>query len=268
LNAEIAAALARFFEEGRGPSHHELDRLFNKHGLGQFDPRSEHPSDKTGKLKRIRIGLSDASEHSYRESEAFTKDLIALLRARGCFAPGDQFAGQPNIRQLRSALDHVGWRLSPSGELLPTVPLGSLQGSDLTEALTAYVGRIQRGAEDAPLTIGTAKDLVETAARHVMVEETGAYDRRVDFPTTLFKAAAQKGVGTPSGRMIDDLDQDPQRALEQALMLAALALNRLRRDEGAGHGRPHPSKASQRQGRIAAQVAALETTVLLPEVID
>ena len=265
MNSEVAAALARFFEDGRGPSHDELTNLFGRCGLTRFDPRAQDPSGNVGKLKRVRVGLTDAADREPKASSDFTKGLIALLRARGCFAANsDQFAGVGNVEALRAALDSAGWHLSSSGELLPAFPLGSLEGKELSIALTSYVRRIQQGMDDAALTVGTAKDLLEAAARHVLVESNGTYDTRMDFPTTVFRAATVRGLGSPTGHMLDDLDRDPQRALEQALILAALAVNRLRRDEGTGHGRPHPSKASVQQGKVAAQCAALVTSILLP----
>ncbi len=63
--------------------------------------------------------------------------------------------------------------------------------------------------------------------------------------------------------IIQGLDRDPVRALEQALFLAVCAVNRYRNQEGTGHGRPHLSRASEDQARPAGNVAGVVTTMLL-----
>lgn len=128
--------------------------------------------------------------------------------------------------------------------------------------------RIQRGADDSALTIGTAKDLLEAAARHRVVELVGAYNEREGFPNTVFRACTAAGVAVPSSTMMHELDDNPFRALEQSLILVGLAINRLRNAEGIGHGRPQRTKASYRQGVVAAQAAASVCFLLLPELTD
>jgi hypothetical protein len=265
VNSEIASALARFFEEGKGPSHDELDRVFLKSNLSRFDPAPDAASRSVGKMKRVRGGLLDGSQADPAATLLFVKDLIAMLKARGCFIQGnDQYAGEPAIRAAQSAMRAVGWRLDASGDFYPA-SIAGLEGRDLSEALKQYVRRIQRASDDDALTIGSAKELLEAAARHVTVETTGSFDRRADFPTTLFRASTMAGTGVPTSRMIDDLDADAFRAVEQGLALTALAINRLRNLEGTGHGRPTPTRATRRQGIIAAQAAAAICYVLLSE---
>ena len=265
MNSEIASALARFFEEGKGPSHDELDRVFLKSNLSRFDPAPDAASRRVGKMKRVRGGLLDGSQADPAATLLFVKDLIAMLKARGCFIQGnDQYAGEPAIRAAQSAMRAVGWRLDASGDFYPE-SIAGLEGRDLSEALKQYVRRIQRASDDDALTIGSAKELLEAAARHVTVEATGSFDRRADFPTTLFRASTMAGTGVPTSRMIDDLDTDAFRAVEQGLALTALAINRLRNLEGTGHGRPTPTRATRRQGIIAAQAAAAICYVLLSE---
>lgn len=216
-------------------------------------------------MKRVRGAVLEASQDDPVATVRFVKDLTAMLKARGCFTPGsDQYAGEAAVQAARAALKGVGWRLDASGDLTPE-NIAALEGRDLSEALRSYVRRIQRADDDDALTIGSAKELLEAAARHVTVEATGSFDKHADFPTTLFKASTLAGTGLPTSRMMDDLDPDPFRAVEQALALTALAINRLRNVEGTGHGRPTPTRATRRQGVIAAQAAAAVCYVLLSE---
>ena len=268
MNSEIASAFARFFEGGRGPSHDELDRVFAKAKFARFDPAQRDESGSVGKLKRVRGALLEGSEADQPAALQFVRDLAALFKARGCFTPGsEQYAGEPIIQAAQRAMRAVGWQLDASGDLYPT-RLAGLEGRELSEALRQYVRRIQRAGDDSALTIGTAKELLEAAARHVMVEDSGSYDTRADFPTTLFRASTVLGTGVPTARMIQDLDEDPARAVEQALALTALAINRHRNEEGTGHGRPQPTRATQRQGLIASHAAAAVTYVLIRELTE
>lgn len=268
MNSEIASAYARFFDAGKGPSHDELDRLFAKANFGQFDPAPD-PSNRTaGKLKRVRGALLDGEEADKPAALAFVIGLTAMLKARGCFdLESDQYADGATVRATQAAMKGAGWRLEESGDLYPSA-LAGLDSRDLSDALQQYVRRIQRGADDDALTIGTAKDLLEAVARHVMVERTGVYDARADFPTTLFRASTVLGVGLPTGKMINELDKDPFLALEQALLLAALAVSRLRNEVGTGHGRPQPTPAMKRQGIVTAHAAAAVAHVLLHELTE
>jgi hypothetical protein len=45
----------------------------------------------------------------------------------------------------------------------------------LTDALRAYVDRINRNPDDAALQVGTGKDLDEAVARHVLEQRLGSY---------------------------------------------------------------------------------------------
>ena len=88
------------------------------------------------------------------------------------------------------------------------------------------------------------------------------------FPATLVQAAATRGIAIPPTSMIDLLDRDATRGLQQALILAAIAINRLRNSEGTGHGRPHATKVERVQGRLAAETAAAVCYLLLPDSIN
>ena len=92
--------------------------------------------------------------------------------------------------------------------------LESLEGAELSEALRLYVRRARVGHSDAALVTGTAKDLLEAAARHALVEKTGSYDERMNFPMTLYHAFYAEGLATPPGDVLDawesKLDPDPR----------------------------------------------------------
>jgi len=260
--------MARFFEGSKGPSHDELNRLFAQTGFARFDPSRSAAAGTVGKLKRVRGALMDGAEADPVAALAFVRGLTAMLKARGAFDPDSpQYAGEAIIGAARTAMNSVGWRLEDTGALHPT-SIAGLVGRDLGDALEQYVRRIQTASDDEALTVGSAKELLEAAARHVLVEESGAYDERADFPTTMFRAATTLGTGVPTSKMIQDLDADPFRALEQALVLASIAVSRFRNREGTGHGHPRVSRATRRQGIVTAHAAAAVAYLLLHELTD
>ncbi len=258
LNDEVMTALARFFDEGRGPSHDELDRLVTRAGLRSADPRASGDTT-VGKMKRIRAVLGYAIDNEPAKGAALVKSLVGSLRACGCFRGGsDQFAGEASVDALRSSLRNLGMDLDASGTLRPTL-LENLEGTELTDALWAYVRRARTGADDPELVIGTAKNLEEAAARHVLKEKTGQYPTHGNFPTALAQAFMLLGL-SPSTHQ---LDRDPYRALQEAIYLLGCAVNRLRNEKGDGHGRPEEAVATRLEGRLSSEAAALVTELLL-----
>lgn len=264
MSEELAACLAEFFTGGKGPSHHQLDQLLAREGLSTFDPAPADPR-KVGKMKRVRQALGLGFEERPEATLRCATRLVGLLRAAGSFsAEREDYVGGPRIGAAQSAFRSHGWTLEANGSLYRT-SLQALEDRELPVALRAYVRRIQQGTDDAALTVGTAKDLLEAAARQATVTAAGSYEKRMHFPTTVFRACTQLGVAVPTGAMLSDVDRDPYRGLEQALVLAAIQISRLRNAEGSGHGRPEVAKVERRQGLIAAQAAAVACLVLLPQ---
>jgi hypothetical protein len=188
LTEEIISAVARFFEEGRGPSHDELTRLFRRNGLQAADPATS--GDTIGKMKRVREVLSYALDTDPEAGDRVVVAIIGTVKARGGFRrTSDAYAGDEVVNAARDAFRVAGFELDPEGNLHQAL-LSDLQGVAATEALRAYVRRAHSGSEDAALVLGTGKELAEATARHVLVERTGTYPTRDNFPMTLYQAFA------------------------------------------------------------------------------
>ena len=260
LNEELIRLLPRFVDQ-RGPSHDEISRMVARAGLSDAESDGQDGVQR-GKVKRLRMILAHAIDRQPDEGERFVKLFVNQVRASGGFLVGTpDCPGTETVAQLREAFRRVGFDLDPEGNLRPTV-LENLVGTELTEALSAYVRRAQLGSSDPELLIGTAKNLEEATVRHVLKETTGEYATAgptANFPTTLFKAFYVLDL-TGSDAM---LDKDPYRALQQALFLLACAVNRLRNDRGDGHGRPEPGVATWLEGRLSTQSAGLVCELLL-----
>jgi hypothetical protein len=260
ISDEITSSLAKFFEGGDGPSHDELTRAFKRTGLLAGDPSAE--ASPVGKMKRVRGVLGYALDCAPAQGAALVKSLLALLRANGSFRRGSEsYAGTGKVAALRHAFRTIGFDLDSDGQVRPIL-LENLEGVELTEALWAYVRRARTGADDIELVIGTSKNLEEAAARHVLKEKLGTYPTsgpNSHFPMLLGRAFAELNLTSSTSQ----LDRDPYVALQQAIFLMGLAVNRLRNASGDGHGRPEPATATALEGRLATQASAMVTELLL-----
>lgn len=263
LSDEVVSAVARFFEAGRGPSHDELSRLFRRFGLEDEDPQKRFPAEQFGKMKRVREVLSAAIDSDAPAAEQLVKGIVGSIKARGGFrSTSEEYAGEDVVEAARDAFRAQGFDLDPGGDLRPLL-LDDLSGIAATEALTAYVRRAHHGSSDAALVLGTGKDLSEAIARHVLVKKTGAYPSEGNFPATLYQAFDRLQLAVPAQDVIAGLDKDARAAMQQALWLLAVAVNRFRNEEGIGHGRPLPATVTEEEARLSIQAMALVSQLLL-----
>jgi hypothetical protein len=96
---------------------------------------------------------------------------------------------------------------------------------ELTDALASYVRRINLNPDDAPLQVGSGKELDEATARHVLNEKVGGYPisgTAGSFPVTLGQAFTALGLKIPSTATVQGLDADPHRQVEECLFLAGM----------------------------------------------
>jgi hypothetical protein len=263
LSDEVVSAVSRFFEAGRGPSHDELTRLFRRFDLEAADPATRFPNEQIGKMKRVREVLSVAIDTNAPAGEQLVKGIVGSIKARGGFrATSDEYAGEDVIQAARDAFHAQGYDLDPAGDLRPLL-LNDLAGVAATDALAAYVRRAHAGSGDAALVLGTGKDLLEATARHALVTKTGAYPSEGNFPATLYQTFDRLQLAVPSQDAIKTLDKDARAAMQQALWLLAVAVNRFRNEEGIGHGRPLPATVSEEEARLSIQAMALVSQLLL-----
>jgi hypothetical protein len=263
LTDEVIGAIAHFFDGGAGPSHDELDRMIRRAGLEAADPRSGPDGATIGKTKRVREVLSFALDRNRDAGEKLIRFLLGSMKAAGSFRPGaPSFAGEQSIKAAREAFRSAGFELDPEGNLRAST-LDNLSGPELTDAIRAYVRRAQVGSEDAALLVGTGKDLLEATARHALVVRTGSYPSGGHFPTTLYQAFDRLALAVPPSGMVEKLDSDPVRAMDQCLWLLGVTVNRLRNAEGSGHGRPFPPTVTDEQARRAIQSMGLVSQLLL-----
>jgi hypothetical protein len=262
LNDEVVSVVSRFFDGGKGPSHEELTRMFQRTRLHEYDPLE--PGVVVGKMKRCREVLSQAIDQNQEAGEQLVKMIMGAVKASGGFRDtSENYAGNDLVEATRQAFRATGYELDPEGNLRPVL-LENLTGPNATEALMSYVRRARVGSTDAALVVGTGKDLMEATARHVLVQTTGTYPDHGNFPATLFQAFERLGLACPGQPMINGLDnQNPKKAVEQAICLLGMAVNRLRNAEGTGHGRPYLTSVSDEEAHLATQAMGIVSQFLL-----
>ena len=153
LDDSILIALSRLIDDAqtgtREPSHSDIEFCITRCNLNAGDPKSQGQT--FGKAKRVRTVLSWSIEHHIDGGRELVERITALVRGCGGFRrESPNYVGEDAIIDLRDALASEGFVLSADGELRPQV-LESLGGVEMTEVLSAYARRAQKGSDDAAL---------------------------------------------------------------------------------------------------------------------
>ena len=261
LSHPVAHAVAELVHADSPISHDQLGRIVAEVGLVAADPGTGQ-----GKVKRMRAVMQFAMANNRPAGARLAYRVLQAIRAAGGFREDDpSYIGIDAFRRVRDAYRASNFELDNDGELRPRL-LEHVPETDRHDALRTYVRRVQQGATDAALVTGTGKDLLEATARHVLQQQGQNYAGH-DFPGTLFHAFGAVGISTPSGTVIDavnkGLSQDASERLGQVLYLLGCAVNRLRNDQGTGHGRPFLATVTDREARLAVESMALISEMLL-----
>lgn len=254
LTDPIATALARLIDdaqtERRDPAHWEIEQRIDQAGLRDGDPSRQNPRP-VGKFKRVWGTLSWSLSNNPSNGEQLVASLISTVQGCGGFRPTSaNYCGAEAISNLTAAFEVEGWELTSDGVLQPRI-LDGLTGRALTVALKSYADRARRGALDNPLLTGTAKDLVEATASHVIDQMLGAAPKITNFPTLLAQAFMAVGFAIPNGPATNGTSE--QQRAERAAYELACAINGLRNKQGTGHGHPWISTVTDAQARFAIE---------------
>lgn len=253
LTDSMITALARLVDdsqiERREPSHSDIEFHIKQAGLFAADP--SNLGKPVGKSKRVRGTLSWALSNNLQAGEQLVCSLVALVQGYGGFrSTSSNFCGLEAITNLSSVFASQGWELDGDGGLRPKV-LESLVGKAMTTALVSYVDRARRGSLDSPLVTGTAKDLLEAVAAHVLTEKWGSYNSGSNFPALLGQAFNALGFATDADPVVSG--EPIHKRVERAAFVLGCTLNTLRNKEGTGHGRPWLSSVTPSQARFSVE---------------
>lgn len=264
LTPEIGYAATAVVDANRPPTHDDLTRLFRDTKLTKGDPGM----DGTGKLKRMRAVIAYALTNDRVAGGKLVNRLIKAVRASGGFrTDSPTYIGEDVYRNLRDAFRTTGFELDSDGELRPML-LDNVPEAEQHEVLKTYVRRIRKGATDAPLVTGSGKDLLEATARSVL-DSTGKSYSGTDFPGTLFHAFDALNLPTPDIPAMEafrqSLSSDARERVQQVLYLLGCEINKLRNEQGTGHGRAFAATVSDQEAKTAVQAMALISELLLAE---
>jgi hypothetical protein len=165
VSDEIAAALARFYFNGGGPSHSKLTTAFTSGGYldaAPYDPYSS--TQQVNKETRV-IRAIKAATRRPSGARALIEGLLVDLRVGGFISHGDR---QDYLKAAQRAFSRNGWLLSDDGYLSPTGLIDLSTGG--RAALDEQIGRLRRGTDDAGQLLGSAKDLLESVAKYILEE--------------------------------------------------------------------------------------------------
>ncbi|MDX6443782.1 MAG: hypothetical protein QOH71_856 [Blastocatellia bacterium] len=263
LSESILIAVVRLIDDSmvepkRQPTHYDLEFLVERNGLKDADPKAQ--GQPVGKAKRVRAILSWALENDVEVGGRFIGSLIANVQGCGGFRPSSpNYVGDEATRNAAQAFRSEGYELTSDGELHPIL-LENLVGAEMTSALMAYVRRARKGVTDAALVTGTGKDLLEATAKHVLIERQGSCPETT-FPALL--GLAFVAVGLTTSRHPPQQGESPQKALDRALFDVACSINRLRNQQGTGHGRPWPPSITEAEARECTELMGIIAERLL-----
>jgi len=263
ISDAIIVAMSKLIDDAkvdsREPTHYELDVQFERAGLKSADPK--HQGQSVGKAKRLRATLNWAIEHNSQAGSKLVGLILSQVRAVGGFRESSpNFVGHEQIRNAIEAFDSEGFSLSENGDIRPKI-LENLKGRHLTEALNAYAQRAKKGSEDAALLSGTGKDLVEATAKHIIQTKFGSHPTNANFPTLMGQAYAALNMATPETPR--EKDEAAVRDYERAVFHMAVAINRVRNEEGTGHGRLCLSALSAEESRSIIESVGVVAEFLL-----
>lgn len=258
---EIAAALARFFYGGFGPSHPAISQLAIGAGYGDADPYS--PTTQTpNKQIRVQTVLAAAirrPHHARRLVEA----VLVQLRVYGCFDPARETYDGAAVHTAQQAFRRAGWILTDDGVLRSSGAIDLATGG--RNALDEQLDRLRRASDDPAQLLGSAKDLLEAVAKFVLEEVGFVAPANADFNHLWHLARDRLGL-LPSQVDTSLAGASSIKAILQSSWTIADEVNKLRGLEGTGHGRTLPTGITAEMAlmvvREACNVADLALTSL------
>lgn len=258
-NAEVAAALGRFFHTGIGPSHAALTAAFAQGGYSDVDP---YDGTMPNKERRVQTVVIAAARRPQRARE-LVEALLTQLRVDGAFDTEREAHDRDRVRTLQRALHQVGWQLNDDG-YLHVLGVADIDTGG-RPALEETLERLGRAADDPALLLGTAKDLLESVAKFVLDELAIPYSSKTSFDELWFHARDRLGIH-PKQVAASQPGASAIQAVLQSAWNIADAVNKLRNLQGTGHGRTLPTGVTREMAllvvREACSVAEFVLTTL------
>lgn len=252
--SKLANALSDFWYGGDGPSHGELERVFDDLDLEVGGG---------SKRDRVREAVTEASEAVLPR---LVSELVDLLN-KVTMLVGPQ-ADTAAVSRLQKRLRPYNLQVADDGELVGGTRLG-IEPEALIDvpALRDHIRRIHVALEedDSALLLGSAKELLESTSKLVLGEVGAEVPDK--FPSLLKQALEVLGLHSKSVSGEDEIAAATRKILG-GLQQIGLGVNELRNDHGTGHGRAGGVKLGLRQARLAAGSAVVLASVMIDTLED
>lgn len=254
ITREVGGALAAYFHGGVGPSHAALDSAFLQVGCVDDDPapvdvraRAQRAGRQSAN-KQARVNAVFVEAVRRGRARQLTEELLQLLRL-----DNEALGAGPQASALRRALSRCGFHLNEHG-YLEVAGLASVVSHADRPAIEDQLARLRRSEDDPGLMLGTAKEMLESAAKFVLDELGSPVTGNPDFSQLVYLARERLGV-----RPEDVAATTPDTAAVKKILGAAATIadqvNHLRNREGTGHGRTLPSGVSEPVAHLVVREA-------------
>ena len=241
VSNEVGATLGTFVSGGVGPTHSVLTGVFTRSGFGAAAPYDRNdPNLQPNKEDRVRRTIL-AAVREPEGSRELVEGLLAEYRAVGFFE-GDETSDSrlESLRQrARAAFARISWELTDEGELHPA-GVASVVATTGRPAIEDQLNRLRRASDDPALMLGTAKEMLESTAKYVCKAFSVPYRPSTSFDELWHHARDRLGI-LPQQVKLNEVGAKELRAILQSSWEIAQMTNRLRNDEGTGHGRILPT---------------------------
>lgn len=257
---DVALNLSRLMEESWYPSHGGLDTIFAK--LALDSPETDRQGSSVNKVKRLRRAFDQSDAHGERAVANLVREIIEEMRFKGVFSSADEQT-QEVVTALRASLAQAGACLTDAGRLEP-LALGPAIEAGGRETVDRLQSRLRDPLLDPGAILGTSKDLLEAAAKHLMKE----YSPEVpagDMPGVVGQAMRAAGLSTIPNE-IDSTNARAVATLRQQVIKTAEAVTSTRNTGGDGHGHLQPTDVSPELANYIRHLTLAAVAYLLAEV--
>ena len=172
-------ATAALFADGAGITHRDLDQVFKRCQVAEFDPGEEAGS----KRARVNEVLTAIPESAL--GRTVLQAILDKMRASGHLLTTD-------ISALRNEMSLTGWVLNDAVQL--SNPLGLESSVVVRRRIEEIRQRVGANPDDLPLLVGSAKEVVESAARTVIEELGGTWSAGASLDQVFAQALRLAGM--------------------------------------------------------------------------
>lgn len=265
VSDEVGAALGAFVAGGTGPRHAVLSRIFARAGYSDAAPYDSQSSlQQMNKEDRVRETVAAAVREPVRSRELID-GLLAEFRVAGVFKAVENAVEErgrhEDILTLRRAFARIDWELTEDGQLRPA-GVGHVSAVGGRPAIEDQLARLRRAADDPALLLGTAKEMLETTAKHVLDVFATPYTATTDFEQLWFHARDRLGLHPRDVDVTQPGGQQVREILQSSWSIARMA-NELRNIEGTGHGRTLPSGMTAEMALLVVREACSVAQMVL-----